>query len=309
MSGIMAMLIGASQGGIAPVNTVAPAITGTATVGNTLSCSTGTWTGTPTPTYTYQWQKGTTNISGATSSTYLVDILNSGSTIRCVVTATNSAGSASANSANTASVPVPSIGTATGGGYYAGQISTAGTGVANFYLIIAPKASGEGTNLRWKTNNSSTAGTSSLIDGPTNSANMNNAAHPAAQFCEGLSIGGYTDWYMPATNELEICYFNLKPTTQANNTLSGTNTNAVPSRGSSYTSGTPARTSVAAFQSTGAEAFASSGGQANYYWASTQYTPQNPIANAWRTYFFSGYQYGLEKNQGVRVRATRRVAV
>lgn len=305
MSGIMGMLLGAAAGGIAPVNTVAPAITGTATVGNTLSCSTGTWTGTPTPTYTYQWQKGTSNISGATSSTYLVDILNSGSTIRCVVTATNSAGSASANSAATASVPVPAIGTATGGGYYAGDISTAGNGVADFYLIVAPVASGQSTNIKWKTTNSSTTGTSSVIDGPTNSANMDNAAHPAAQFCEGLSIGGYTDWYMPAKNELEICYYNLKPTTQANSTLSGTNTNAVPSRSSNYTSGTPARTSVAAFQSTGAEAFASTGGQANFYWASTQQS----IANGWRQYFFNGYQYGLNKNQGIRVRATRRVAI
>lgn len=305
MSGIMGMLLGAAAGGIAPVNTVAPAITGTATVGNTLSCSTGTWTGTPTPTYTYQWQKGTSNISGATSSTYLVDILNSGSTIRCVVTATNSAGSASANSAATASVPVPAIGTATGGGYYAGDISTTGNGVANFYLIVAPVASGQSTNIKWKTTNSSTTGTSSVIDGPTNSANMNNAAHPAAQFCEGLSIGGYTDWYMPAKNELEICYYNLKPTTQANSTLSGTNTNAVPSRSSNYTSGTPARTSVAAFQSTGAEAFASTGGQANFYWASTQQS----IGNGWRQYFFNGYQYGENKNVAMRVRATRRVAV
>lgn len=308
MSGILGMLIGASQGGIAPVNTVGPVITGTATVGSTLSCSTGTWTGTPTPTYTYQWQKGTTNISGATSSTYLVDILNSGSTIRCVVTATNIAGSSSANSASTASVPTPSIGTATGGGYYAGQISTTANGVANFYLIIAPVSSGQSTNIQWKTTNSSTAGTSSVIDGPTNSANMNNASHPAAQFCEGLSVGGYTDWYMPARDELEVCYYNLKPTTQSNTTLYGANIYAVPSRGSNYTSGTPARTSVADFQSTGAEAFASSGGQANFYWTSTQ-ASVNPTANAWRIYFFNGYQYGLQKNQGIRVRATRRVAV
>ena len=55
----------------------------------------------------------------------------------------------------------------------------------------------------------------------TNSTNMNNASHPAAQFCEGLTIGGFSDWYMPARNELEICYYNLKPTTQNNNTGGG----------------------------------------------------------------------------------------
>jgi hypothetical protein len=52
-----------------PVNTVAPAVSGTATVGQTLSSTTGTWTGLPTPTFTYQWQRAGSNISGATSST------------------------------------------------------------------------------------------------------------------------------------------------------------------------------------------------------------------------------------------------
>jgi hypothetical protein len=85
---------------------------------------------------------------------------------------------------------------------------------------------------------------------------MNNASHPAAQFCEGLTIGTFSDWYMPAKNELEVCYFNLKPTTTSNNTSSGTNTNAVPSRGSNYTVGTPAQTSATDFQTGNTEAFA-----------------------------------------------------
>jgi hypothetical protein len=102
------------------------------------------------------------------------------------------------------------------GGFFAGQISTAGTGVADYNLVIAPKSSGENSSKQWKTSNTSTAGTSSVIDGPTNSANMNDASHPAAQFCEGLTIGTFSDWYMPAQNELEVCYFNLKPTTTSN---------------------------------------------------------------------------------------------
>ena len=85
---------------VAPNNTVAPAVTGTAEVGQTLSCSTGTWTGSPTPTYTYQWQHTTTNISGATNSTYVIESAYIGETIRCVVMATNSVGNASANSNN-----------------------------------------------------------------------------------------------------------------------------------------------------------------------------------------------------------------
>jgi hypothetical protein len=38
--------------------------------------------------------------------------------------------------------------------------------------------------------------------------------YPSAHFCNNLTVGGFTDWYMPAKNELEVCYYNLKPTQQ-----------------------------------------------------------------------------------------------
>lgn len=193
------------------------------------------------------------------------------------------------------------IGQAYQGGYYAGQISTTGNGVPTHNLVVAPVASGQNNSIQWKTTNTSTAGTSSVIDGPTNSANMNNATHPAAQFCEGLSIGGYTDWYMPAKNELEVCYFNLKPTTASNNLSSGINSNAVPARASNYTSGTPAQTSAANFQDTGAEDF-----DPNTYWASTE----GSATGAWKQTFSVGYQYYSGQKTGTQwVRAVRRVAV
>ena len=209
--------------------------------------------------------------------------------------------------------PPLAIGDAYGGGFYAGQISTAGNGVADYNLVVAPVSSGESSSRSWKTSNTSTAGTSSVIDGPTNSSNMNDASHPAAQFCEGLTIGGFSDWYMPAKNELEVCYYNLKPTTQSNVSSIGVfpvgvNTNAVPSRGSAYTSGTPAQTSASAFQSGGAEAFETSLG---YYWSSTQTTGiPNSYNWAWRQYFFNGQQfYNNKANYYFKVRAVRRVAV
>lgn len=81
-----------------PVNTVAPAITGTATVGQTLTCSTGTWTGATPFTYTYQWKRNNVDILGATLSTYTLVIADDATSIKCTVTATNGSGSVSADS-------------------------------------------------------------------------------------------------------------------------------------------------------------------------------------------------------------------
>lgn len=191
------------------------------------------------------------------------------------------------------------IGDAYQGGFYAGQISTGATGIADYNLVVGPLSSAQST-LQWKTTNTSTTGTSSNIDGPTNSSNMNNASHPAAEFCEGLTIGGFSDWYMPARNELEICYYNLKPTTDNNNTSTGANSNAVPTRGSNYSAGTPAQTSAATFQTGNAEAFSSA-----YYWGSTE----KASADAWNRLFVNGFENYFNKNDSRPVRAVRRVAV
>ena len=199
--------------------------------------------------------------------------------------------------------PPPSvIGQAYGGGYYAGQIGV--SSVATHYLVVGPASTAYSYPIEWKTSATTTAGTSSLIDGPANSAVMNNASHPAAQFCEGLSIGGFTDWYMPAFNELEVCYYNLKPTTDSNNTGTGVNANAVPARASNYTSGTPAQTSATAFQSGNAEAFIT-GVAASKYWNSTEYD----AFKGWTRIFTTGGLGTDTKNYNFQVRAIRRVAV
>lgn len=104
MTGILMMSVGNSYG-FRPVNTVAPVVTGTATVGQTLTTTNGTWTAAPAITgFTYQWQRGASNIGGATSSTYVLQTADIGNTVRCVVTATNPVGSTSANSNSTATV-------------------------------------------------------------------------------------------------------------------------------------------------------------------------------------------------------------
>jgi hypothetical protein len=287
----------------APVNTTIPTISGTVSIGQVLTSSTGTWTGNPTPTYAYQWQKGVSNISGATSSTYTVLIGDVGSTLRCVVTATNSVGSASANSANTIAVPTPTLGSALSGGYYGGQISTSANGVATHYLIVGPISTAEST-LQAASGNFGESGTQSVIDGPANTTAAVGAgfSHPAASFCENLTTGGYSDWYMPAKNELDVLYYGLKPDTTSNNTSAGVNANSVPKRTSTYTSGTPAQTSAAAFQTGGAQAFT-----ADKYWTSTTNTYSTGLQN-WQ-YFSDGGPGNSGKLYSFRVRAIRRIAV
>ena len=76
-----------------PVNTSAPAVTGTGAVGNTLSCTQGNWSYVPTS-YAYQWLRNGANILNARASTYVLVALDSGTNVSCQVTATNAAGSA-----------------------------------------------------------------------------------------------------------------------------------------------------------------------------------------------------------------------
>jgi hypothetical protein len=196
---------------------------------------------------------------------------------------------------------LPAIGAAFGGGFFAGQIDQSGT---IYNLVIGPVSTAQNSSKQWKNANTATAGATSVINGPQNTADMvadgNSTVYPAAHFCNDLVIGGQTDWYMPAKNELEVCYYNLKPSTTSNNTSSGINPNAVPARGSNYTSGTPAQTSAAAFKDTGAEDFSLVS-----YWSSSEFND----TDAWVQGFSNGYQNsGVGKTNNYAVRAVRRVA-
>jgi hypothetical protein len=92
----------------APVNTVKPAISGKASVGEELSASTGTWTGGPTS-FTYQWQRCTasavcTDVDGATARTYGVRLADVGSSLRVAVTAHNLSGSTASTTSDQTAV-------------------------------------------------------------------------------------------------------------------------------------------------------------------------------------------------------------
>jgi hypothetical protein len=202
------------------------------------------------------------------------------------------------------------IGEPFGGGFFAGYISHTADGNPTHALIVAPRATGATgtgytltTNLQWKTANTTTAGTTSDFDGAANTAAMVTAGiadHPAAEFCVNLSIGGFTDWYLPARYELDIAYFNLKPTTAANITSWGSNIYSVPRRGINNTTTYPSQTALTAFN-TSAEAFV-----AHIIWSSTE----NNATLAWLSRFSDGLQDpNIKLNTLTAVRAFRRIAL
>ena len=102
-----------------PVNTALPTISGTAQVGQTLTVTNGTWSGSPTS-YLYQWNSAGTAISGATSSSYVVQFSDIGNQLTVTVTAINAAGKATTTTAPTVAVSDVLTGTYTQG-------STSGT--------------------------------------------------------------------------------------------------------------------------------------------------------------------------------------
>jgi hypothetical protein len=93
----------------APANVSPPVVSGTAQVGQSLSASTGIWSGSPTS-FAYQWTRcdaggaACVDVGGATASTYVLVAADAGATMRVRVTASNSVGSSSADSAATAVV-------------------------------------------------------------------------------------------------------------------------------------------------------------------------------------------------------------
>jgi hypothetical protein len=207
---------------------------------------------------------------------------------------------------------LPNIGDAFEGGFFAGLISHTADGNPTHGLIVAPRATGAtgtgytlSTDLQWKTENKTTANTTSPFDGAANTAAMVTAGitdHPAANFCVNLSIGGFTDWYLPARYELDIAYELLKPTTTNNSTSWGINPYSVPERTVNRTSGDPAQTSITDFQSTGSEPFADTS-----HWSSTE----DRASDAWDLRFNNGAQdnRGGFKSTLRRVRAFRKFAL
>ena len=85
----------------APVDALAPLISGAARAGHTLTCAPGSWSGAPTA-LAYSWLRDGATLAGASAANHLVTPADAGHALECAVTATNAGGV----SAPVASAPV-----------------------------------------------------------------------------------------------------------------------------------------------------------------------------------------------------------
>lgn len=200
--------------------------------------------------------------------------------------------------------------------------------MARYRVIVAPKASGEHAGIALKNANTALpTACQTLTEGFAATQAMYDAdsstVYPAAHWARNLNIGGRSDWYIPARDELELCWRNLKPVTDnnyvtadrptaasfsyANNgsygdtaNTNGLNNNSAPT-GAAYTAAVPAQTAATAFRTGGAEAFVREQG---IFWSSSDYSNET----SWYINFSSspGRQYTVSKNTARIVRAVRR---
>lgn len=200
--------------------------------------------------------------------------------------------------------------------------------MARHHVIVAPKASGERSGIAIK--NAQTAlptACQTLTEGFAATKAMYDAdsstVYPAAHWARSLNIGGHTDWFIPARDQLELCWRNLKPVAASNSTVTrpdqavfnytsngsygdttnahGLNNNSSPT-GAAYSASVPTQTTASAFRAGGAEAFAS---DAAYYLSSSEYgtpyvwimcfTTSGPVG-----YQGDGYKTGQHTARAIR---------
>ncbi len=193
---------------------------------------------------------------------------------------------------------LPAIGTQLEGGFFAGAFILNGE---EFGLIIAPKAEGHREDIEWNGSSRSVEGALSYNDGAANTDAMAAEGSELAQWAKNLQIGGFSDWYLPSQDELELCYRHMKPGTDENSCYgrSGINMSATPQT-RPYTPTFPVQTEVELFRGEGGEAF-----DERAYWSSTQFAGNE--SGAWAQGFDVGGQGWDLKDDFFRARAVRKI--
>lgn len=195
---------------------------------------------------------------------------------------------------------LPVIGAALAGGFYAGHFTDDGQ---TYALIGSPKAEGEHKPAIWIPKYKAVPGALSYVDGMANTQAMAEDGSALAKWALALRIADCDDWYLPAQDEAEILYRNLKPTPRENYCWgrSGINLSAVPPT-RPYTPAFPVQTSAEAFQKGGSEAF-----EEEAYWTSTQHVSYSDCA--WYQHFLNGSQNFSTTVTKLRARAVRRLII
>lgn len=187
-------------------------------------------------------------------------------------------------------------GTETQGGFFAGFIKVDDK---QYGVIVSPKATGERTGI-WGERGKEIPATD-IADGLANTKAMAEAGSEIATWALDLEINGYSDWYIPSRDELEVMYRSLKPTDRKNfcSFKDGENISSAP-LGGPYTSESPTQTEATAFKEGREEAF-----EPAWHWSSTQYSADGAFCQD----FVGGGQGGDGKDVKLRVRAVRRFLI
>jgi len=228
------------------------------------------------------------------------------------------------------------IGTAVNGGFLVGVVDTvAGTIDSQddyqtgerYALIVAPKSLETVEDQQWADGSvayTTESGSTTRWDGLSSTNNIiqktNSSLFQIFDYIETIRgtnpvpDDGGSDWYVPAMDEFELIYRNLKPLDRNNGV--GTTTKTFPGSqdwgynpsidptGAAYTSTTPSQTSVIDFQENGSQAI-----DLEFYWTSTD---AGNGGQAWVQYpgFTNapGEQTAISKDQSNRaVRPVRRI--
>ena len=202
--------------------------------------------------------------------------------------------------------------------------------MARYRIIVAPKATGERAGIALKNiSSASPTACQTLTEGYAATESMRlsgtSTVYPAAHWARNLNINGFADWYIPARDELELCWRNLKPTTNNNYATAnrptgasfnyaqngsygdmspnqGVNNNSSPT-GAAYTTSVPGQTAATAFRTGGAQAYEFG---STFYWSSSDYDASNAWCQRWDSSNPGNQIYSGKTNSSIRVRAVRR---